>query len=135
MIVLDASLVIEWLVGEENQSVPRLQEILADSEIAVPAHWPIEVSNFLCARLNRKQITAAHLQSMLDRLDILQVLVDSPIEIDEIGPLAIFASEQKLTSYDAAYVQLAFHQTAILATLDASMRQAGQRLNIALLPA
>lgn len=135
MIVLDASLVIEWLVGDRAQSVPHLQEILPDSEIVVPAHWPIEVSNFLCTRLSRNQIALAHLQSVLDRLDMLQVHVDSPIEIDEIGPLAIFASEHELTSYDAAYVQLAFHQTAILATLDVSMRNAAQRLNIALLPA
>jgi predicted nucleic acid-binding protein len=135
LIVLDASLVIEWLVGDGDQSVPHLQEILADSEVVVPAHWPIEVSNFLCTRLDRKQITIVHLQSMLDRLDVLQVLVDSPIEIDEIGPLAIFASEYELTSYGAAYIQLAFHQTAILATLDVSMRKAAQRLSIALLPA
>jgi predicted nucleic acid-binding protein len=123
-------------MGEGDRSaVPQLQEILPDVEIAVPAHWPIEFSNFLCTRLKKNQMTVDHIHLVLERLDILQVFVDPPIETDEMGPLAIFSSEHGLTSYDGAYVQLAFHRKAVLATFDAAMRQAAQRLAIPLLPA
>lgn len=135
MIVLDASLVIEWLAGDGDEVVPPLQEILTDAEIVVPAHWPVEISNFLRTRLKQKQVTMRQIEWMLERFDLLQILIDAPIETDEIGPLAIFSSEHGLTSYDGAYVQLAFHRKAVLATLDVAMRQAARRLDIALLPA
>lgn len=136
MIVLDASLVVEWLTGNtERSATPHLQDILLNTEIIVPAHWPIEISNFLRSQLGKKLITTTHLQVVWERLDLLQIIVDAPIDIEEVAPLAIFSSEHDLTSYDGAYVQLAFHHKAVLATLDVAMRRAAQRLDIALLPA
>jgi predicted nucleic acid-binding protein len=49
--------------------------------------------------------------------------------------MAHFAVTHDLTTYDAAYVQLALHYRATLATLDRAMRAAAVRLNIPLLPA
>jgi predicted nucleic acid-binding protein len=136
LIVLDASLIIEWLVGDKQRpDIPHLHELLLDTEIVVPAHWPVEVSNFLRTRLNNKQITIREAHLILERLDMLEIAVDAPIQTDEVVPLAIFSSSHGLTTYDGVYVQLAFHHKAILATVDIAMREAAARLDIALLPA
>lgn len=136
MIVLDASLMIEWLVGNDTRpDMPHLHDVLSDIEIAVPAHWPIEISNFLRTDIRSKKMTAGDIQFMMERLDTLQILIDSPLELDEIGPLAFFANQHGLTTYDAAYVQLAYQRKAVLGSLDIAMRTAAQSLDIALLPA
>jgi predicted nucleic acid-binding protein len=45
-----------------------------------------------------------------------------------------FAQREKLTVYDAIYVQMALELDATLATVDADMRQCAEQLNIPLLP-
>ena len=71
----------------------------------------------------------------MDRLDLLSIGVQPPIDLDEIGPLAQFSLTHGLTTYDAAYVQLALQHGSSLATLDRAMRAAASKLNIALIPA
>ena len=70
----------------------------------------------------------------MDQFDLLDIRVESPIDLDEISPLAQFATTHDLTAYDAAYVQLALQRRATLATLDRAMRNAAKRLDIGLLP-
>lgn len=136
MIVLDASQMTAWLIGEP--SVARATEFdigLRDVPIAVPAHWPIELSNMLRTHLRAGRLLVADMHAIMDRLDLLTIEIEAPLSLDEIGPLAQFASTHELTTYDAAYVQLALRRQAILATLDGAMRRAAARLNIPLLPA
>jgi predicted nucleic acid-binding protein len=136
LIVLDASLVMEWLIGDQGLPTPgQLFDVLSDEKIIVPGHWPLEVANVIRMQMLRGKVTMAHLQGILDRLDVLDVTVDSPFPLDEIGPLANFSATHGLTSYDAAYVQLALQRQTILATLDRTMRTAAGNLNIAVLPA
>ena len=66
---------------------------------------------------------------------MLQPTVDVAIPLDEVDVLTRFALDQKLTVYDAAYIQLAARYDAPLATLDGDMRASGRRLNLPLLPA
>ena len=71
----------------------------------------------------------------MERLDVLAIHVESAVDLDQIGPLAQFAVTHNLTTYDAAYVQLALQNSAALATLDRAMRTAAAALNLPLLPA
>ena len=135
MIVLDASLMIEWLLGEQNEPTPlHLPQLLAGDKILVPSHWPIEVANVLRTQMRFRNITPVDLSEILERLDQLNVTIEPPISSDEIGPLAVFSHTHDLTSYDGSYVQLAFQRRMTLATLDKAMRSASSRLNIPLLP-
>ena len=81
------------------------------------------------------RVTIRHLQIFMGALDNVDLTVEQPMEIAEIGALANFAVTQQLTAYDASYVQLALRRRAILATLDEAMRTAARRLDISLLPA
>ena len=135
MIVLDASLLMAWLVTEELPSADTgIYETFPHSVLLVPSHWPIEVSNALRSRMRAGQLSVAGFQTIIERFDLLTIDVQQPLELDEVMPLAHFALSHNLTSYDAAYVQLALGRNAPLATLDRAMRTAAAKLNIPLLP-
>jgi predicted nucleic acid-binding protein len=135
LIVLDASLIVEWL-AEPHPSVPmETFEALLEIPVLVPSHWPLEVSNTLLPNLRTNKLSVEGLHGLIDRLDVFDIRVQPPLEVDEIGPMAQFAVTHDLTTYDAAYVQLALHHRATLATLDRAMRTAATKLNIPLLPA
>jgi predicted nucleic acid-binding protein len=136
LIVLDASMVSAWLFGEPSVAGDTgLDNLLLDAPLAVPSHWPVEVSNVLTKHLRAGRLSIVDFHAIMDRLDLLTVRVQPAIDLDEIGPLAQFAMTHQLTAYDASYVQLAFHSGAPLATLDRAMRRAAVVLNIPLLPA
>lgn len=136
MIVLDASLIVNWLIsGQDIPGAPEMIDLLATDEITVPAHWPVEISNVLRTHIRGGRMTIGSMHDIFDRLDVLDVIVEPAIPLDEVGALASFAIAHNLTAYDAAYVQLAFQRRAILATLDRAMRAAALPLDIPLLPA
>jgi len=135
LIVLDASMISAWLLGESSVAGDtHLDTILHDNPLEVPSHWPIEISNVLRTQRREGRLSIADFHLIMDRLDRLTVHVHPAIDLDEIGPLAQFAVSHELTAYDASYVQLALHNGAPLATLDHAMRRAAAALNIALLP-
>jgi predicted nucleic acid-binding protein len=136
LIVLDASLAIEWLLDEKPQSaLAHAYQALLGEQLMVPSHWPLEIANTLRPDLRDHKISIIDFRDIMERLDRLDIAVQPPLDLDEIGPLTDFSVTYQLTSYDAAYVQLAFQNAAALATLDRAMRAAAQRLNIPLLPA
>jgi predicted nucleic acid-binding protein len=135
LIVLDASLTIDWLFEQQitSPSSSVYGELLR-STVIVPSHWSLEISNTLQPDLRDNKISIADFQLIMERLDGLAIRIQPPIDLDEIGPVSQFAVTHGLTSYDAVYVQLAIQHEATLATLDKAMRRAATRLNIPLLP-
>lgn len=135
MIVVDASVVVAWLLGEKSgSSANYLFDAIPDNEAIAPSHWPLEIGNALYAPAKAGKLSPDDFQVIMDDLDHLNIRVQPPIHADEIGPLVQFAVAHGLTTYDAAYVQLALHHQAILVTLDNSMRKAARKLGVALLP-
>src|SRR5262245_62136706 len=102
-----------WLLGEPQfATAARLESDLHDMPVIVPSHWPIEISNTLRTHLRAGRLSIDDFHSIMERLDLISVHVESPIHLDEIGPLAEFAVTHNLTTYDAAYVQLALQHDA-----------------------
>lgn len=134
MIVLDASLVIEWLLKKDSAltDVPYIE--LTQHPIVVPSHWPYEVANALWGEIRGKKLQIERLHDIVDRLDTLAIGVEDALGPDDIGPLAVFAAAHDLTAYDAGYLQLAIGRRAILATFDNAMRRVAAKLGVALLP-
>jgi predicted nucleic acid-binding protein len=135
LIVLDASLAVDWLFNwRPSFARSDFNIALSDVAVVVPSHWPLEICNTLRPDLRDEKISNADFHAIIERLDLLDVRVELPLGLDEIGPLSRFAVTHNLTAYDAAYVQLALRHRATLATLDAAMRKAAAALNIPLLP-
>jgi predicted nucleic acid-binding protein len=130
--VLDSSVALAWLLQDEsNEQVDALADRLESENAHVPAIWPLEVGNALMTALRRKRISEADLDRCISALSALPIEVDQPAVL--AGVLSI-ARRSGLTSYDAAYLELAQRRSLPLATLDEKLRQACKVLKVAVLP-
>jgi predicted nucleic acid-binding protein len=136
LIVIDASLMIAWLLEESAIALAtELNELFERETLVVPAHWSAEVGNGLVVNLRRGRIPPDKLDTLIEQCSALDFLVETADSVEHISTLARFATLQSLTFYDAAYVQIALERSIPLGTLDKEMRGAAARLGIRLFPA
>jgi predicted nucleic acid-binding protein len=136
LIVVDTSLVIALVLREANvANAASVYDALLADRLAVPAHWPAEVANALWANKRRGRIPADRLAFFVEDLFAFRPMIDPAPTAERILSLVAFAEAEKLTVYDAIYVELARTLNATLATIDADMRACARRLDIPLLPA
>ena len=136
MIVLDASLMVGWLLNEPmSASRPQIQSLLINDALMVPAHWSAEVGNALVMSRRRGRIVDSDLADLLINLDAFQVTTQLPPAIRDFDMIFSFAEAFRLTFYDALYLRLALEMDAALATLDRAMRNAARELGLTLVPA
>ncbi len=136
MFVLDCSITVAWLF--EDESTPQTDELLdrlKDSGALVPALWRLELGNVLARveRLNR--ITAAQIADYLDLLDRSPIVADTETESRAFREILTLARNEDLTTYDAAYLELAVRRRLPLATLDKDLIRAAHRIQVSTLPA
>ncbi len=133
-LIIDCSVTIAWLFkDEQTPAVFAVQDQLEDGIALVPMHWPLEVANVLALAERKQRITPGE---TTDHLALLSALA---IEAEFIDSRTVFESvlelcrRHRLTSYDAAYLELAMRTQLPLATLDAELRTAGNREGVELL--
>ena len=134
--VLDASVALAWCFEDEN--TPSARQILARlraEAASVPATWPIEVANVLALAERRRRITPADSAEFIARLEDVAILVDGETSSRAFGRVLDLAREERLTAYDAAYLELAMRLGVPLASKDANLCNAAQRLGVSVLRA
>ena len=132
--IIDCSITLSWHFPDE--ATPASSEILdrLESETAlVPALWFLEVTNVLATAERRKRATAAKSTEFLTRLEDLEIEVDDEASGRAFAELLPLCRSHELTSYDAAYLELALRRRLPLATLDDDLRLAAKRLGIEVL--
>lgn len=117
--VVDASAIIALLIGPESGG-DEIAARLTGSQLAAPAHLPVEVVNVLRRRLNSNLLSKTEARLALDGFASLQIQL-WPFEtyadrVWELGP--------NLTAYDAAYVALAELLETSLITGDVRLTRA-----------
>ena len=136
MIVVDASLIIAIVLREANvANAASVFDTLQADPLTVPAHWPAEVANALWANRRRGRISVDDVNEIVEDIFAFQPVIDPAPPPDRIPFLVAFAETEKLTIYEAIYVQLALAYDAVLGTIDAEMRACARRFDIPLLPA
>ena len=130
--VLDSSVALAWLLPDEsNARTDALADRLEQEDAQVPAIWPLEVGNALLMAQRRNRITEVDFKRCIAALSAL------PIEVDTTAVLAAvlsIAQRSGLTSYDAAYIELAQRRDLPLATLDDALRRACKAFKVTVLP-
>lgn len=125
--VLDASVILTWCFpDEQSRKAQEISERIAAGERAlVPAFWSHEVLNALLVGEKRKRLTPELTRAFIDDLNRL------PVDVDEASsPATVFDVTQSLcrkhglTSYDAAYLEIAKRGNHPLATVDDDLRRA-----------
>lgn len=134
-VVLDASVAATWLFDDEAD--PVLDALLAGltpRQAVVPAIWHLEIANVLAQGERRRRIGADDIPIRLDRLTRLRAQTDEAPAERASGPILDLARTHGLSSYDAAYLDLALRERLPLATKDAALRRAAAKAGVALLP-
>ena len=132
--VLDASVTLAWCFPDESTAYTEgvLDLLAGGAESTTPALWPFEVANALLMAERRKRITTAQVTSVLQRIASLPISID-PIRVDRaFGQILSSARDERLTAYDAAYLELAMRESLPLTTLDDQLRQAARSAGVAL---
>ena len=132
--VLDCSIAMSWCF--EDEASPHTDEVLDliyQHEAWVPNLWHLEVTNVLVTAAKRDRITINNAKQRLDLLGKLPIKTDTETFTRAFDEIHTLASELSLTSYDAAYLELAQRKTFALATKDTALRKAAETLGVKVL--
>ena len=133
--VLDVSLSCAWCFADEaSEASLAILSRLQSAPAHLPSLWLWETANVLLQAECRSRITAAAIRTFLGLLESL------PIHIDPAGTTTIWhdtlalARAHRLTSYDAAYLELALRLGLPLASRDQALQAAARSEGVPLLP-
>lgn len=134
--VVDASVAVAWV--HPGQATPETDSLLVavgdGAVVVVPALWPLEVANALLVLERRGKLTAAERVNALGCLQGLAFEVDSEMAGLALTRLSQLATDEKLSVYDAAYLELALRLKLPLACKDGPLREAARRQGLRVLP-
>jgi predicted nucleic acid-binding protein len=122
--VLDNSVVTGWYLADQSNAYTESIAILLENDKAlVPALWQLELANVLKTTCTRGKLSLDAARQILDALGLLPIDIDtSPAP----GQRQLFelAMRHQLSSYDAAYLELALRYGMPLATQDQQLKAA-----------
>jgi len=128
--VLDNSVVTGWYLPEQATAYGQSVATRLESDKAlVPTLWQLELANVLKTACTRGKLDLDTARQILDALGRL------PIEIDTSpapGQRQLFelAMRYQLSSYDAAYLELAMRHGLPIATEDLHLKEAAMAAGV-----
>lgn len=131
---MDASVTAAWCF--EDEASPFTDAVLDEvvrHGARVPALWLFEIANVMAVAERRGRVAGERVARFLDALLALPISVDHPDARFLLPALARVSRDQGLTSYDAAYLELALRSRLPLATRDGAIRAAAERTGVPLL--
>ena len=127
-LVLDASVTMAWCF--EADATPYTEQILERMEQGedawVPALWKLEVVNALLKAKRRGRVTVERAKEFLGELRGLAIQVDNECLVKADSEIFQLGLEHQLSSYDAAYLELAQRRNLPLATDDNNLALAAK---------
>lgn len=123
--VLDASVTLAWAFEDEGGDYPTaVLEALRHTEAVAASHWGLEVANGLLVAERRDRIDRAGAARFIRELLALPIAVDPVSRSLPFAGTYRMARTRELSSYDAAYLELASRSGLPLATLDGPLTDA-----------
>ncbi len=128
-VVLDASGTLAWLFNEGGCQA-ELAQLLKASQLTAPDIWSLEVTNAVLKRLRQRRLS----QETADQIIVLLGRTRVSIETgrSSIPDIYQLARKHQLSSYDAAYLDLALRTRRPLITADRNLRDAASRERVPL---
>jgi predicted nucleic acid-binding protein len=131
--VLDCSTTMAWCFQDEaDPQADAALTSLTTQEVLVPGIWPLEVANVLAVAERKRRIDSAGIAHFTRMLASLPIVIDARTAERGLGEILFLARSEGLSAYEAAYVELALREGIPLATLDAPLKSAAQKLGIAI---
>lgn len=133
--VLDASVALAWCFNDEQTNNTKDLLLKLQTETAyIPQLWTLEVGNILIAAEKRKRINFADINLFLGLLGKLNIKIDQETANRGFHEIVSLAYSQKLTTYDAAYLELAMRMGLPLASKDKQLCQVAKKMGTLILP-
>jgi len=129
-LVLDCSIALSWFFPDEKTAFTEaVLDLVALEECWVPAVWRLEFPNALLVAERRRRLSREERHQVLDEAARLRLRVDAAVP--ELRAISDLAERHGLSTYDAAYLDLAARQGATLITLDKGLAAAATAAGIA----
>ncbi len=130
-LVVDCSVAVAWCFEDEAAAdTDAILERVRDEGALVPALWHLELGNVLVQAERRKRLAAAATTTRLELIADLPILTDDETSERALREVLALARAEGLTTYDAAYLELAMRKGLPLASKDRALVAAADRAGI-----
>jgi predicted nucleic acid-binding protein len=133
MLVVDSSAALSWALRDEQGSGLALLETMVEEPAIVPVHWILEVTNAFRMAVQRARLQPDERHAIVERLENLSITVDAETVSRGWREIPLLADRFALTTYDAAYLELAIRLDLSLATMDKTLARAARAAGVPLL--
>ena len=134
--VLDCSIAVAWCFEDEASDIcDALLERVRDEGALVPSLWHLELGNVMVQAERRGRIMSADVSTRLELIGDLPIVTDDETPQRALHEVLALARAENLTTYDAAYLELAIRRGLPLATNDKHLRNAGINTGVQIIPA
>lgn len=134
--VLDNSVAMRWLLVSPKKTdqayAESVLQSLSDTEAVVPHLWHLEAVNVLLTAEKSGELETGEVERFISQLESLPIQVDPLTSHQAFSRTLSLARAYKLSSYDAAYLELALREGLSLATLDKDLMKAARKADVAL---
>ena len=134
--VLDNSVAMRWLLVSNKRVdqayAEKVLQSLVEDEAMVPQLWHLEAANVLLGAEKRGELKPAEVERFIAQLENLPILVDPLTAHQAFSRTLGLSRAYKLSSYDAAYLELALRESLPLATLDKDLKKAAKKADVPL---
>lgn len=137
--VLDNSVTMRWLFADGSEEdlayASRVLNLMAreGAEAVVPGSWGLEAGNVIAKAESRGLVSEARSSEFIGLLQAMAIRVDDDTARRAQGDTLQLARRFRLSTYDAAYLELSLRAGLPLATLDTDLRKALSNTGAALL--
>jgi predicted nucleic acid-binding protein len=132
-IVADASFCGAWVLTDESSGAAEslLARIISGSvQLVVPALWHYEMLNLLRSAVRRKRLATEDLDLTVESLERVPMTLEDLPGAPARRRILHLAMQFDLSSYDAAYLELADRFKISLQTNDAKLAAAAKQLRL-----
>jgi len=133
--VFDASFVGALIIPDERD--PNVNKVYTKIKKEDEKHAPhllwYEISNVFKNLLRRKRYTFNEVESFFPLLDEIHLTCDFETGLNYVEKLLRLCNEYNISSYDAAYLELAGRKKAALCTLDENLINAAKKYGVSVL--
>ena len=130
-LVIDSSAALSWCFEDEaSPESDTLFQQVRDQGAVVPELWHLEVANVLLQAEKRGRITAGDVAIRLKLIAELPIATDTETTARAWREILALARAEGLTTYDAAYLELAIRRGLPLQTKDGALIGAAKRCSV-----
>ena len=133
--VFDSSFIGAQIIPDEQDPIvdTMYRKIKHEDEKYAPHLIWYEIANILKNLIRRKRYTVDEVMHFFSPLIAIRLICDFESGADYAQKLLRLCNDYSISSYDAAYLELAGRKKAVLCTLDENLRAAAKKYGVSVL--